>query len=55
MRNYEEVHELSGWLEWWHDRHFVFRAFKKYEDPRSNQAEVMHAGWFYKRYIYLFE
>ena len=50
----EEVHELSRWLEWWHvRRHFVFCAFKRYEDPRSNQAEVIHAGWLYKRYIYL--
>ena len=26
----EEVHKLSGWLEWWHDPiHFVFR-YKRY-------------------------
>ena len=25
-----EVHELSGWLEWWYDRrHFIFR-YKRY-------------------------
>ena len=50
----EEGRELSGWLECWHNRrHFVFRAFKGYDDPRSNQTEVIHAGWFYKCYIYL--
>ena len=48
MKKYTNFHHgLSGGMNY----DIFFRAFKGYEDPRSNQAEVIDAGWFYKRYI----
>ena len=41
----EEVSIIADWLTWWNDRkNYIFREFKGYEDPRSNLAEVIHAG-----------
>ena len=40
----EEVPIIVDWLTWRNDRKsYFFRAFKGYEDPRSNLVEVIHA------------
>ena len=41
----EDVPIIADWLTWWNDqKNYIFRAFKGYENPRSNLAEVIHAG-----------
>jgi hypothetical protein len=38
--------QLESWLTWWHvQREMIFRAFKPINQPRMNQAEVIHASW----------
>ena len=37
---------LESWLKWWDDRkEFIFNAFTPSDGPKTNQAEVIHAGW----------
>ena len=40
---------LQNWLKWWDERrYFAFRAFSDPSAPRSNLAEVIHAGWVHR-------
>ena len=41
----EGIPIIADWRTWWNDRkNHIFYEFKGYEDPRSNLAEVIHAG-----------
>ena len=38
------INNLESWLEWWHDRRrHIFRAFKPFDVPNTNLAEIGHA------------
>lgn len=38
--------KIDNWIVWWNSRkENIFRAFTSSQAPRSNLAEVVHAGW----------
>jgi len=46
-RNYSEKYDdcVKTWVKWWDARKAnILRAFTRFDAPRSNQAEVIHAG-----------
>ena len=37
---------IKDWTEWWGThKEFAFQVFNSFNAPKSNLAEVIHAGW----------
>ena len=46
LESQTQTEKQIGWLAWWHNRRaLMFKAFTSIDQPSSNQAEVIHAGW----------